>query len=168
MNVSNADDTMTDVGKQTSAKNLGEFVDLSVKDTVDGLKKSAPIGGDETRPTVIDTINDPLIVENVTPSVRATVIEDAEGMVSIDVPSAAATDGLTVGREDVTPSVAATGAGAAGLLEERVEPIIGDGFADTLNDDMEDLEIPEDAGQEKKKSKKRKHKSGVDDAGETS
>ncbi|GAA0139414.1 hypothetical protein LIER_35082 [Lithospermum erythrorhizon] len=66
-------------------------------------------------------------------------------MESMDVPSAADTNGLTDGIEAVTPSVADTGVGVA----------------DTLN--AKDLEIPENVGREKKKSKKTKHKKGGDE-----
>ncbi|GAA0175416.1 hypothetical protein LIER_28595 [Lithospermum erythrorhizon] len=57
------------------------------------------------------------------------------------------------GRKDVTPSVADAGTGAINLPEEGVEPTSGDGVAD----------ISKDAGQEKKMSKKIKHKKGVDE-----
>ncbi|GAA0185978.1 hypothetical protein LIER_33266 [Lithospermum erythrorhizon] len=57
VNVSSADDSVTDVGKQPSVENLGKTIDPSDKDTVDALKESVLIGGDEVRPTVIDTGN---------------------------------------------------------------------------------------------------------------
>ncbi|GAA0161321.1 hypothetical protein LIER_17664 [Lithospermum erythrorhizon] len=142
VNVSIADDTVSDAGKQPSVKNLGECVDPSVKDNVDGLKESVPIRGDEARPTV----NGPVKVENVTPSVKDTTMEDAEGMKMMDVPSAAGTHGMTRGREDVTPSVTDTGVSAAGQLVERTKPTSGEGLTNTLNADREDLEIHEDAG----------------------
>ncbi|GAA0145713.1 hypothetical protein LIER_05846 [Lithospermum erythrorhizon] len=91
------------------------------------------------------------LVENVTPSIRDTAIEDAEGMKSMDVPSVAGTDGLTVGKEDVTPNVVNTSADVVDMLEERAESIVGEGVADTLNTKV--LEILEIAGQEKKEVK---------------
>ncbi|GAA0180787.1 hypothetical protein LIER_30154 [Lithospermum erythrorhizon] len=69
VNVSSADDIVTDAGKQPSVENLDEAVDPSVKNTVDKLKDKAQIGRDEDKPTVIDTRND---IENVTPSVGDT------------------------------------------------------------------------------------------------
>ncbi|GAA0185556.1 oxidoreductase [Lithospermum erythrorhizon] len=72
----------------------------------------------------------------------------------------------------MTPSVVDTSVGIADLPEERVEPNVGEGVTDTLDVDTEGLEILEDAGQGKKKSKKRKHKSGAEkrnvDVGEPS
>ncbi|GAA0173489.1 hypothetical protein LIER_41535 [Lithospermum erythrorhizon] len=141
---------------------MDECADPSVKDTMDGLKESVPIMGDEGRRTLIHTINDLVMVENVTPCVRDIAMEDDDGMTSMDVPSAAGTDGLTAGREDVTPSIDNTGVDTASLLEERIDPIVGEGVTDTVNVDIEELEVPEDVFHEKKKSKKRKHKSGAD------
>ncbi|GAA0176192.1 hypothetical protein LIER_29230 [Lithospermum erythrorhizon] len=156
---------MIAVGKRPSTDNLGGPIDPSVRDTMDELKESTPIGGDVSRPTVIDTGNDHVMVENVTPRSKDTAMEDAEGMTLMDVSSVAGTDGLTAGSEDVTPSAVDTGADAADLPEERAKPTGGEGVTDTMN--AEELEILEDAGQEKKKTKKRKPKS-IADVGEPS
>ncbi|GAA0165754.1 hypothetical protein LIER_40049 [Lithospermum erythrorhizon] len=88
---------------------------------------NAHIGGDEARPTIIETSNDPMMVEDVTPSVRNTAMEDAESM---DVPT-------TDRNNDVTPTVVNTVAGVAGLLEERIEPTVVEGVADTLDANIE-------------------------------
>ncbi|GAA0141168.1 hypothetical protein LIER_02375 [Lithospermum erythrorhizon] len=66
-------------------------------------------------------------------------MEDTEGMTSVDVPSVDGTDNLSKEIADMTPNIANIGAGAVNLLEEEAEPI------------------------RKKKSKKRKHKKGVDE-----
>ncbi|GAA0170848.1 hypothetical protein LIER_25022 [Lithospermum erythrorhizon] len=129
--------------------------------SMDGLKDNAPTRGNEGRPTIIDTSNDVENVETVTLSVMDTTIKDVEGMTSIDIPSADGTDVVTIGIEDVTPSVNDNGAGAVGLSEETTEPTVGKCDADILN--AEDLEIPENADQEKKKSKKIKYKKGGDE-----
>ncbi|GAA0167416.1 hypothetical protein LIER_22356 [Lithospermum erythrorhizon] len=100
-------------------------------------------GGEEARPTVIDTVNDPVMVETATPSVRDTAMEDDDGMTSMDVPSAGSTEDVTAGKGDVTPSVADKSAGVVGLSEERAEPTTGDGVANTLN--TEDVEFDEAA-----------------------
>ncbi|GAA0143722.1 hypothetical protein LIER_04335 [Lithospermum erythrorhizon] len=63
--------------------------------------------------------------------------------------------------EGVLPSVTGTEAETAGNMER---PSIGQGFDDTLDDDIHEV-IPEDVDP-KKKSKKRKHKKSVD-AGES-
>ncbi|GAA0172411.1 hypothetical protein LIER_41329 [Lithospermum erythrorhizon] len=146
VNVSNVNNTITDAGKQASVENFGKAVDPSVKETVDGLKENAPIKGDEGRPTIINTGNDTTKDEDVTPSVRDTTMEDDAG--------------LTDGRETVTPSVADTGTNDD-LSEGGAEPTIGKGDAYTLN--TEKMEIPEDDGQKKKRSKKRKHEKGTDE-----
>ncbi|GAA0167772.1 hypothetical protein LIER_22631 [Lithospermum erythrorhizon] len=89
---------------------------------------------------------------------------DTEGMKSIDIPCIAGTDGLTVGNDDeVRPSVADTGTDVVvDLPEKRENPTIDNGVDDTLHADIEEVEIHEDVGHEKKRSKKRKHKTGVD------
>ncbi|GAA0151770.1 hypothetical protein LIER_10419 [Lithospermum erythrorhizon] len=159
VNVLSVDDTVTDASKQPSAENLDEAVDPSVKNTMNELKENAPTGGVENRPTVIDTGND---TENVTLSVGDTFMEEDTCMESMDILSAAGIDGLSDGREVVIPSAADTGAGDDDLPGEGAEPTVGEGVADTLN--AKEMEIPENVGQEKTKSKKRKHKKGGDES----
>ncbi|GAA0139416.1 hypothetical protein LIER_35083 [Lithospermum erythrorhizon] len=62
VNVSSADDNVTNAGKQPSVENLDEVVVPSVKNIVDKLKEKV----DKDKPIVIDT-------DNVTPSVGALI-----------------------------------------------------------------------------------------------
>ncbi|GAA0175688.1 hypothetical protein LIER_28812 [Lithospermum erythrorhizon] len=100
-------------------------------------------------------------------------MEDVEG-IGFYIPSATNTKDVTTGLadDDVTPSVVDTGAEADDLPEQIVEPTMGEGVADTLNADIEEVEIPENVDQEKKKSKKRKNNNGTErrdaDTGEPS
>ncbi|GAA0158727.1 hypothetical protein LIER_15674 [Lithospermum erythrorhizon] len=90
------------------------------------------------------------LMETVTPSVGDIAMEDAEGMESTNIPRAAGIEDLIAEVDDVvTPTTIDTSPEVNDLLEEREEPIVVE-------------EIPEDAGREKKKSKKRKHKSGAE------
>ncbi|GAA0172006.1 hypothetical protein LIER_25916 [Lithospermum erythrorhizon] len=111
MDVSCDEGVMTEEVEILSSENLVESVDPSVKDTMDGLKESAPIGGDVVKPTVIDTDNDPVIIK---------------GM-NVDIPSATGNEHVTTGSTGVgvIPSVADTSAETADLPEERSMPIVG-------------------------------------------
>ncbi|GAA0164970.1 hypothetical protein LIER_40014 [Lithospermum erythrorhizon] len=151
VDVSHVDDMVTEEVKIPSTEGLGDSIDLSVKDNMNGMKESAPTKGDVVRSTVIDIINDHVIIEGMD-----VVIPSASGFELVTARSTGV---------DETPSVTDSCAETADLPEVRTIPTIGQGVADTLNTDVEEL-IPEDAGQEKK-SKKKKHKAGAD-AGESS
>ncbi|GAA0164396.1 hypothetical protein LIER_20047 [Lithospermum erythrorhizon] len=87
------------------------------------------------------------LVESVDPSVRDTVVEGAEDK-NIDISNATGTEPVTAGSncDNVVPSVADTGAETADLPEERSMPTTGQGVVDTLNVDVEKLEILENDG----------------------
>ncbi|GAA0186808.1 hypothetical protein LIER_34096 [Lithospermum erythrorhizon] len=107
-----------------STENLVEFVDPSVRDTLDGLKDGS-----------------------VTPNVRDTTVESSQGM-NVDISSATGIEPVTAKstRDDVVRSVAATDADTADLPKERSMPTAGQGVVDTFNFDVEELEILEDDG----------------------
>ncbi|GAA0162298.1 hypothetical protein LIER_18421 [Lithospermum erythrorhizon] len=161
VDVSYVDDMVTEGVKIPSTEGLSEAGDPSVRDTVDGLMENVPPGGDVVSPTVIDAVNDPVVGETVTPSVRDTNMEDAEGM-DFYVPSATGFEDVTAGgaKEGMIPCVADSGVKTVDL-PERSAPIVSQGVEETLDADLEDV-VPEDAGKEKK-SKKMKHKKVADD-----
>ncbi|GAA0139332.1 hypothetical protein LIER_00898 [Lithospermum erythrorhizon] len=126
----------------------------------------------DTKTKVVERPSNDDLVETVTPSVRDTGMEDAKDMESVDIPSVPGTNDLTAGNTDMIPSAADNGDDVADLPEEIAEPTVAEGINNTVNVDIEDLEIPDDASQEKKRSKKMKHKSTTDrrdaDVGESS
>ncbi|GAA0171191.1 hypothetical protein LIER_25284 [Lithospermum erythrorhizon] len=152
------------VGKTTEPPNI--FEESENDDVADN-----PERGDVSMPSADDTVADTAerpsikdLVETVTSSVKGTALDNTQGIESVGIPSIIGSDDLSAGNvgDDVTPSVDATN-----LLDERAEPIVSASVADTLIDEVVEMYILEDVGQENKnKLKKRKHKSGVD-AGET-
>ncbi|GAA0150665.1 hypothetical protein LIER_09551 [Lithospermum erythrorhizon] len=61
VDVSYADDIVTEGVKTPSTKDLGENVDPSVKDTMDGLKDGSSSRGDVLEPTVNDSVKDTIV-----------------------------------------------------------------------------------------------------------
>ncbi|GAA0186811.1 hypothetical protein LIER_34099 [Lithospermum erythrorhizon] len=108
VDVSHVDEIVTKGVKIPSTIDLGENVDPSVKDTMNGLKDGSTSGGDVLQPTVTESFKDMAV----------------EGMY-IDRPGAVDTG------------------------------VVSQGADDTLDVDIEEV-VPKKAGQEKKKSKKRK------------
>ncbi|GAA0163497.1 hypothetical protein LIER_19345 [Lithospermum erythrorhizon] len=121
--------------------------------------RDADVGGDESKSEIPTEEN---VADETITAIVEEGIEDyscSEGAANLSEHSAVPSDTDFMG--DVTPSIADNGAGAVGLSEERAEPTAGDGVADTLN--TKDVEFPKSVSQKKKKSKKRKHKKGVDE-----
>ncbi|GAA0175214.1 hypothetical protein LIER_28438 [Lithospermum erythrorhizon] len=120
--------------------------------------------GDSTCADVVDLLEHPAgpsaadsIGKTVEPSNMSVNIGDVGS--GFDNPEGGSVD---VSSTDDTMTDAGKQASAERSVRRRTEPTVGEGVDDTLNVDIEELEIPEDAGQEKKKSKKRKHKRSAD------
>ncbi|GAA0181473.1 hypothetical protein LIER_30248 [Lithospermum erythrorhizon] len=86
VDLSHVDDIVTGGVKIPSTKDLGDNVDRSVKDTMDGLKDGTPSGGDVLEPTVsnTDTSVDGLNVD--IPSATNTVKETTEPVNEFVIP----------------------------------------------------------------------------------
>ncbi|GAA0186838.1 hypothetical protein LIER_34126 [Lithospermum erythrorhizon] len=147
VDVSHVDNMVTKEVNMPTIENLVEFVDPSVRDTLDGLKDGTPIGEDVMSPSVIDTVNDLDVEGSVTRSVRDSAVEGVEDM-NVDISNATGTEPVTAESncDNVVLSVTDTGAETANLPEERSMPTVGQGVADTLNVDVEKLEILEEDG----------------------
>ncbi|GAA0163615.1 hypothetical protein LIER_19436 [Lithospermum erythrorhizon] len=144
-------DDVADVSEHTTAPSVGdskgktaELTNIYVNVNDVGIVIDNPKEGDVNMSSVGDIMTEVRgrpssedLVENVTPSVRDTYMDDVEVM-GFYVPSA-------TGTEDVI----------ARLADNDVAPSVVD-----IN--AEEVEIPENAGQENKKSKKRNHKSGAE------
>ncbi|GAA0157339.1 hypothetical protein LIER_14627 [Lithospermum erythrorhizon] len=141
VDVSYADYMVTEGVKMPSTENLVKSMDPCVRDTLDGLKDDTPIGGDVMSPSV----NDPEVEESVIRSVRDTTVEVVEGM-NVDISSATGTEPVTAGSncDNMVSSVVDTGAETADLPEQISMPTAGQAVDDTLNVDVEKLEILED------------------------
>ncbi|GAA0183441.1 hypothetical protein LIER_30850 [Lithospermum erythrorhizon] len=139
-------DTVTEDMDVPSTERLGVDVNPSVEDMLEGLKNSAPTGGDVLEPNVDDSGKDPVV----------------EGM-DTDIPTVVDTEPVIAKAADegVIPSVSDKDVETARNIER---PTIGQGVDDTMDANIQEV-IPEDVGQ-KKKSKKTKHKKSAD-AGES-
>ncbi|GAA0161620.1 hypothetical protein LIER_17895 [Lithospermum erythrorhizon] len=88
---------------------------------MDGLRENAPIWGVVVRPTIIDVVNDPVMAEIVTSSVRDSDMEDVEGMDCVvdscvettDLPERSAP---TIGKEAIKKEV--------DVPEKEVPPVV--------------------------------------------
>ncbi|GAA0186770.1 hypothetical protein LIER_34058 [Lithospermum erythrorhizon] len=120
VDLSHADNIVTEGVEIPSTEGLGVSVDPSVNDTLDGI----PTWRDVLRPTVGHSVKD-------------IIVEDMDA----DISSATGTEPVTVEAtsKGVIPSVIDTGEETADQTAKESVTIVSQGAADTLNEDIEEV-----------------------------